>query len=222
MSICNRCGKTFRSTYYLRRHESRTTPCDQVKSRFVCSKGCGRSYSHSSNLYRHQKTCKNEEKDDPPAAEAGGIGSPDPTIVVNNVTNIGQSFIGSGNSVNNVSYSGWPAELPPLDVEPAAFRPASFIISAEVLESVIAMCTPEQVAGCQKGDSDAVSAVLLEVMKRVHADARQRNVFLSPKRADHVLVFIPKQWEALPLRDAIRVMYDRVVEELGELTLDTK
>lgn len=136
---------------------------------------------------------------------------PGPPIVVNNI------------QVNNiVMCPGWPAAWPPPIITPSPFRPPSFTIGVDILESAIAMCSPAQVEACQRGDSSAVSALLLEIMKRVHSNARQRNVFMNPKRADQVLVYIPERWETFPLREAIRIMFDRVVEELDELTLESQ
>jgi len=54
----------------------------------------------------------------------------------------------------------------------------------------------------------------MELVKRAHKDPLSRNVYLNPKRADQVLVFVDsddvKTWEVRPLLEAIRRIFDTV------------
>jgi hypothetical protein len=74
-----------------------------------------------------------------------------------------------------------------------------------------------------------VLEALLEIVRACHGDPRQRNVYLSPKRADQVLVWCcagPQAeggrptWEVRTLVEAIRRIFDGVAEGLHELILD--
>jgi hypothetical protein len=53
-TICVKCNTSFSTPQSLKRHLSRTTPCDQPKEH-LCR--CGRSYSRADTLSRHRKRC---------------------------------------------------------------------------------------------------------------------------------------------------------------------
>jgi hypothetical protein len=48
--MCNKCGKIFTQTRYLRQHQNRTTPCDK---KYICKK-CGKSFPSSGKLRAHE------------------------------------------------------------------------------------------------------------------------------------------------------------------------
>ncbi len=51
---------------------------------------------------------------------------------------------------------------------------------------------------------------MVEILKRVHADPKERNVYLNPARSDQALVFIPCAWSAQPLEEAAQSLFARV------------
>jgi hypothetical protein len=62
-----------------------------------------------------------------------------------------------------------------------------------------------------------VLEVLLEFVKRAHADPAARNVHLNPRRADQVLVYAAEAgstWKTITLVDAIRALFDGVASGL--------
>jgi hypothetical protein len=60
-----------------------------------------------------------------------------------------------------------------------------------------------------------VVEILMDLVKRGHADPSARNVYLNPKRADQVLVHKKSgRWEVMPLAEATRQLFDGVVETI--------
>ncbi|NDB77973.1 MAG: hypothetical protein EB141_20390, partial [Verrucomicrobia bacterium] len=53
-----------------------------------------------------------------------------------------------------------------------------------------------------------VVGTLMELVKRAHAPAEARNVYISPKRADQALALTAGGWAALPLAEATTVLFD--------------
>lgn len=51
---------------------------------------------------------------------------------------------------------------------------------------------------------------MVEILKRVHSNPKERNVYLNPARSDQALVFIPSNWSAQPLEEAAQTMFARV------------
>jgi hypothetical protein len=72
-----------------------------------------------------------------------------------------------------------------------------------------------------------VLEALMNIVRGAHQDPAQRNVYLSSKRADQVLVFCTPpperqrgQWEVRTLVEAIRHIFDGVADGIHELILD--
>ena len=59
-----------------------------------------------------------------------------------------------------------------------------------------------------------VAELMLDVMRHCHTDPEQRNVYLSKKRADQVLVYDGTTWTTRPLTQALREIFDGVTEQL--------
>lgn len=65
-----------------------------------------------------------------------------------------------------------------------------------------------------------VTELLMDLVKRGHADPARRNVYLNPRRADQALVHLKSGvWEVLPLADATRLMFDGVVKTIHQVTM---
>jgi len=74
---------------------------------------------------------------------------------------------------------------------------------------------------CYGTQSPAIAALMVEIVKKLHASSLLRNIFLNPKRIDQALVYIPGRWELYLLTDSIRIMFDHMAIELGELSPKT-
>ncbi len=59
-----------------------------------------------------------------------------------------------------------------------------------------------------------VAELMLDVMRHCHTDPEQRNVYLSKKRADQVLVYDGNTWSTRPLIQALAEIFDGVTEQL--------
>ncbi len=112
---------------------------------------------------------------------------------------------------------GWPAKWPAPQVVPKPFNQGEFFTSLAPLRQASEHFTAEDAAACQQGDAKAISALLMELLRRVHADPRERNIYLSPDRGDQALVFAPHQWELNTLHEAVRSIFDQMVKELSRL-----
>ena len=80
MFECPRCGHTCEPKQQMERHLSRKYPCEPTlsnisrenalsmlfppkpKGKFLCKKGCGKSFAHQSSQSRHEKDCLGEDK----------------------------------------------------------------------------------------------------------------------------------------------------------------
>lgn len=68
--------------------------------------------------------------------------------------------------------------------------------------------------------SPYVTELLMDLVKRGHADPAARNVYLNPRRADQVLVHMRGgRWEVLPLATATRLLCDGVAETVHKIAL---
>ncbi len=59
-----------------------------------------------------------------------------------------------------------------------------------------------------------IAGLVVDIMRHCHADPAQRNVYLSKKRADHVLVYDGATWAVRPLTQALKEIFDGVAEQL--------
>jgi hypothetical protein len=63
-----------------------------------------------------------------------------------------------------------------------------------------------------------VQEALMGLVKKVHRDPQERNVYLNPKRHDQVLIYDEATWQVLPLVEAIRSLFDRVASGIRKTT----
>lgn len=205
MFLCGNCRTVFTSQYHLTRHLNRKVKCEAhsgSEAKHACQ--CGNRYTHPSSLSRHRASCAAT----PPAA------APPQLQVINHgvVQQLVQQYV-------VINAQGWPERWPYPQVSPEAFAPPTFTISLETLQAAVSAC-PAAAGACHRGEPNAVAALLVEIMKLVHANPRTRNIYLNPNRADQVLVFLPEQWETRRLIDAVQLLFGHVVGELSELPYD--
>jgi hypothetical protein len=82
---------------------------------------------------------------------------------------------------------------------------------------------------CSLGDAEKtdpkvapqyVLEMLMDLVKRAHADPAARNVYLNPRRADQALVCLKSgRWEVIQLAEATRLLFDGVVVSIHAVTL---
>jgi len=66
-----------------------------------------------------------------------------------------------------------------------------------------------------EGAGPYVLEALMDLTKRAHKDPMARNIYLSPKRADQVMVcLVDGSWEVRSLEEATRMMFDGVAMEI--------
>lgn len=137
----------------------------------------------------------------------------------NNNNNSGAQIIGQNNtqtinSQTTVNINPWGRE---------------FYFSAQALEAAFAESETLQ-RYCRIGfeaRADAeeaapyVQEALMSLVKRVHQDPQERNVYLNPKRTDQVLIYDEATWLVLPLVEAIRSLFDRVSSRIHKVASPT-
>lgn len=116
-----------------------------------------------------------------------------------------------------VPMPGWPAKWPPPQIDPKPFHQGDYGATLAQLRQASERLTAEEAAACQQGDAKAISALLMEVLRQVHADPRERNIYLSPDRGDQALIFSLHQWELNTLHEAMRSIFERMVKKLSYL-----
>ena len=65
-----------------------------------------------------------------------------------------------------------------------------------------------------------VADILMDFVKRGHADPASRNVYVNPRRADQALVHLKSgQWEVLSLQEATRMILDGIAQTIHRVVL---
>lgn len=113
---------------------------------------------------------------------------------------------------------GWPTKWPAPLVDPRPFMSPSNV-KVDELQQAAARLGATETAACRKGEPRAVSALLVEVLRQIHEDPEQRNIYLSPDRGDQALVFVPRQWQLKPLQEATHQIFEQVVKRLADLPM---
>jgi hypothetical protein len=144
-----------------------------------------------------------------------------PVTTVQNITNIQNNILAIGclgpSSLPGSPLPGWPTKWPTPAATPRPFSPPGFAITLDILRRAMISGVKDANA-CLRGEPAAVATLLVEIVKLVHADPYERNIFPDPKRADRVLVYVPEHWKVLTLQEGIRLTLSHVVGELAEAT----
>ncbi len=122
-------------------------------------------------------------------------------------------------SPTSTSLPGWPAKWPQPQVDPKPFFAPSYAVELGELQQAAARLDATDTAACHKGEPRAVSALLMEVLRQLHENPEQRNIYLSPDRGDQALVFVPRQWSLKPLHEATHHIFKQIVKELADLPM---
>ncbi len=146
-----------------------------------------------------------------PTSQTGG-----PTTVAAGSAGVGNASAAILHNFTPARPSGWPEKWPVPQVIPTAFKPLGFEISQPELEAAVGSLSREERASCARGDTQGVARLMVEILKRVHSDPRERNVYLNPSRSDQALVYVPTNWTAQPLEEAAQSMFERIKELLAD------
>lgn len=240
---CSTCGKQFTHNRGLARHLERVKPCVATPGKFICL--CEKVYHLKSSLHRHQRHCAAYQQSI--GAAAPGVSIVDRTAnidriqgtgnvggsatvgvvtnhinVTNNITNVvadqvGVLSNGFASAPKKLAHPGWPASWPVPRVTPVPFTPLKFALSLDQLLAAMAACSPPQLEACRRGDPAATASLMIELVRQVHTDPLERNVYINPRRADQALVFDSECWLTIELIHATLRILGRAAEELGEL-----
>jgi hypothetical protein len=115
-------------------------------------------------------------------------------------------------TVNQINIRSWGSE--DKVYIPAAMLRAAFTENTRLVE--YCHLSDEEKVDAEKAAPYVLEA-LVDLVKRAHNDPLARNVYLSPKRADQVMVFDEATWRVLTLVEAIRALFDGVAENIHRL-----
>ncbi len=122
---------------------------------------------------------------------------------------------------------GWFASKPPPDPTPAPFLPAGFEVPPDALRWARAAApgVPRPAGGAP--DPPVVAAQYVAIYDCVLRDPLNRNLYVDPGRQSVAKAWLagseegpdaPPSWEAIELRRAVRVVFDRIAAVLGRRT----
>jgi hypothetical protein len=87
---------------------------------------------------------------------------------------------------------------------------------------------PRLIEYCRFSDNDKTNAesaapyvmeALMDLVRRAHADPAARNVYLSPKRADQVMVFDESTWRVITLIETIQTLFNEVANTIHHMMI---
>src|SRR3990172_803671 len=116
----------------------------------------------------------------------------------------------------SIPLPGWPEKWPQPLIDPKPFTSPNDVEMGG-LQQAAARLSPTETAACRKGEPRAVAALLMEVLRRVHEDPEQRNIYLNPDRGDQALVFVPRQWLLKPLQEATHHIFEQMMKAMADL-----
>jgi len=226
---CTRCNKAFSKNQDLQRHLARKRPCEAVididelpeqqrKNPNRCQL-CGRIYSSPSNLTRHRKTCRVREESGvqqlaEQMAEQKQLTETLQTQVTRLATLIeAQININNGTIIHRQTNNIAVMNIHPWDGQLCINVGADEIAAAFHENARLREYTKlgNESMASQVTGSPYVMELLMDLVKRAHADPANRNVYLDPKRSDQVLVLKKDgKWEVLPLLEASRTLFDSI------------
>ncbi len=65
-----------------------------------------------------------------------------------------------------------------------------------------------------------ITELFVDLVKRAHSRPESRNVYLNPKQADQVLVYMKSgRWEVVPLPTATHLLFDGVAQTIHRVTM---
>jgi hypothetical protein len=232
---CQNCHKTFRDAYNLRRHQSRTSPCEvkvEIHEASISCQYCDKHFTSKQSLNRHiRQICKKDENSEfstdiseqPSAEIISGLQAQieeltsllkiqaGPTVsntsnITKNTTNITINTLNQLNQNNAVNIYPWDG---------ARCINIDFKMIQEVFAENVKL--REYTSMGEYGMATPLTArpyvteLFMELIKRAHAEPAGGNIYLSPNRADQVLVLNKhSQWEVIPFSEATKILLDDV------------
>ena len=138
------------------------------------------------------------------------------TTVSNSNNSVTQNSVTQNSITQNIAQQTivniHPFSMDQVIILPAEMIQAAFTENAKLRE----YCASGNIHLDAEKSAPYVLEALVELVRRAHSDPAQRNIYLSPDRADQVRVFMQPNngvkgtWELLPLIDAIRRTFDSV------------
>lgn len=240
---CDKCGKEFQFPSNLKIHQQRKTPCqpnaDTPDGKHICAH-CGRGFAYKSGLYRHVNHMCKRAKDHKPA-------NTPPTVTPQETDAMQQQIAELTRRVEQLTAQVQPAAGAPtaapqtvtnigaintvinqqIHIHPwNSDRPLQ--VSVEMIAAAFAE-NKQLVEFCESGDhamadyqlsGKYIVEAFMDLTKRAHQNPAARNIRLNPHRADQALVFGDNaKWDACPISDATRIMFDSISDELKSAAL---
>lgn len=145
--------------------------------------------------------------------------APAPSLTVGSVT-VGAMNTGVvNNTTNNIQVT-----IAPWDGDERIRVETSQIAAAFAQNDVLkeySKLTNEELADPTRAPPYVVE-LLMDLVKRAHADPASRNVYLNPRRADQTLVHMASgRWEIVLLEVATKLMFDGVAKSMHRAVMST-
>jgi hypothetical protein len=132
------------------------------------------------------------------------VAAPAPHVTINNTTY---------NNTQNITIQPWNRDEDRI-VIPASMLRAAFTENPKLVE----YC---RMSAAQQSDKDEAMPYMIEALidlvKRAHKEPSARNAYLSPSRADMVMVFDEATWKVIPLMEAIQAIVDSVALQIKNI-----
>lgn len=229
----------FAKTRDLDRHKARKRPCalktDCPQDVPNKCKHCGRSYSRPDNLARHLKTCAIANVSDTSAeidklrhqlaAHQAEIKELRQSVQQMSVTRVADApplaVQNVANQTNNNTVNV-TVNIVPWDSAGRTNITANHIVQAFAQNALV-----QEYAGQSNDDltdpdraPPYVAELMMDILRRYHADPAARNIYLNPSRQDQVLVHMTTgRWEVLPLKESSRLLLDGVAAAIHSVNM---
>lgn len=232
---CRHCGASFTTKSAKSRHENHICKRreafsgKQIRTELACLQNqidtLAQTISNTAKTEKHEGApqkilATNVIVNNGPVIQTTNNGNVDNSHkVMNNVINDSSKNL-TVNSHQSANYlPGWPTKWTPPLVEPKPFTSPSYIMQSTELRQAMARLGAADAEACSDGDPRGVSALLVEILRQIHEDPQERNIYLSPDRGDQAMVFVPRQWSLKPLREATQYIFNHMVKELADVPM---
>ena len=148
---------------------------------------------------------------DPAAAPA----APAVSNSYNNANTTNQTTI-TDNSTNYIMM-GWPQNWPVPSQWPNPFSPETMMLDPALITRAT-----ERLAGLGDPEATVMAAAVMDVVRFLHSQQAERNLFPHPARGDQALTFAePGQWDAIPHNEARHRLVGRVLTDIDKTRRST-
>jgi DNA-directed RNA polymerase subunit RPC12/RpoP len=130
--------------------------------------------------------------------------------VTNNVVNHGSV----NNGIVNISIIPWDGDR----IKVEAHQVAAAFAENSLLQTY-ASFDAQSLTDSEKAPP-FVTELMMDLVKRAHANPAARNIYLNPRRSDQALVHMKSGiWEVLPLENATSLLFDGVAKSVHKMTM---